>query len=130
MRPVVSATLTEGLGLVGDKHAGAASRRQVLLADRETLERLRLEPGVIKENVTVENLDVMTLAPGTRLAIGSEAVLEITSVCKPCFRLDEIRSGLQAQLEGRRGMNSRVVRGGQIAVGDPISILQQQELAS
>jgi MOSC domain-containing protein YiiM len=44
--------------------------------------------------------------------------------------MDEIRPGLKAALEGKRGMNSRVISGGQIAVGDPITIVQQQELAS
>jgi MOSC domain-containing protein YiiM len=44
--------------------------------------------------------------------------------------MDEIRPGLKSELEGRRGMNSLVISGGEIAVGDPITIVQQQELAS
>lgn len=130
MRPLGTARLESGIGLDGDKHANAASRRQVLIADREALDQLELEAGVIKENITVEGLDVMKLNPGTQLKLGAEAVLEITSICEPCFRMDEIRPGLKAALEGRRGMNSRVISGGQIAVGDPITIVQQQELAS
>jgi MOSC domain-containing protein YiiM len=130
MRPLRSARLDAGLGLDGDKHASAVSRRQVLIADREALNQLDLEPGVIKENITVEGLNVMTLAPGTQLKLGTEAVVEITSICEPCFRMDEIRPGLKAELEGRRGMNSLVVSGGEIAVGDPITIVQQRELAS
>ena len=130
MRPLSRARLETGIGLDGDKHANAASRRQVLIADREALDELELEPGVIKENITVEGLDVMKLAPGTQLRLGVEAVVELTSVCEPCFRMDEIRPGLKAELEDRRGMNSRVISGGQIAVGDPITIVQQQELAS
>ena len=124
------ARLDSGLGLEGDKHANAASRRQVLIADRESLDQLGLKPGVIKENITAEGLDVMALSPGTQLKLGAEAVVEITSICEPCFRMDEIRPGLKAELEGRRGMNSRVISGGEIAVGDPITIVQQQELAS
>jgi MOSC domain-containing protein YiiM len=130
MQLLRGARLDTGLGLDGDKHASAASRRQVLIADREALNQLGLEPGVIKENITAEGLDVMTLSPGTQLKLGAEAVVEITSICEPCFRMDEIRPGLKAELEGRRGMNSRVISGGQIAVGDPITIVHQQELAS
>jgi MOSC domain-containing protein YiiM len=130
MRPVPSATLTAGLGLVGDKHAGAASKRQVLLADEEALNALELQPGTIKENVTVAGLNVMTLPPGTRIRLGETAVLEITSICEPCFRMDEIRQGLKGDLEGRRGMNSIVVTGGVISVGDPITIDAARELAS
>jgi MOSC domain-containing protein YiiM len=118
MLPVDSALLEAGRGLDGDKHAGEASKRQVLIVDKEALDALGLLPGTIKENLTVEGLDVMRLHPGTRVRIGDSAVLEITSVCEPCFRMDEIRPGLQAELEGRRGMNSRVIEGGPIAVGD------------
>jgi len=130
MRLLASAKLNAGLGLQGDKHANAASRRQVLIADLEPLNRLDLEPGVIKENITAEGLDVMALSPGTQLKLGAEAVVEITSICEPCFRMDEIRPGLKLELEGRRGMNSLVISGGEIAVGDPITIVQKQELAS
>ncbi|HSO94059.1 MAG TPA: MOSC domain-containing protein [Candidatus Dormibacteraeota bacterium] len=130
MRPLSSARLETGTGLDGDKHANPASRRQVLIVDKEALDQLELEAGVIKENITVEGLDVMNLNPGTQLKLGAEALVELTSVCEPCFRMDEIRPGLKAALEGKRGMNSRVINGGQIAVGDPITIVQPQELAS
>jgi MOSC domain-containing protein YiiM len=123
MLAVESAFLEAGLGLSGDKHAAAASRRQVLIADKEALDALGLEPGTIKENLTVEGLDVMGLDPGTRILLGESAVLEITSVCEPCFRMDEIRPGLQAELDGRRGMNSRVIEGGAIAVGDSAVVI-------
>jgi MOSC domain-containing protein YiiM len=123
MVPVASALLEAGLGLSGDKHAGAASRRQVLIVDGEALDALGLAPGTIKENLTVQGLDVMRLEPGTRLRIGASAVLEITSICEPCFRMDEIRSGLRTELEGRRGMNSRVIEGGRISVGDPAVVI-------
>lgn len=130
MRPVRSATLLAGVGLEGDKHAGAASKRQVLLADREDLDALDLEAGTIKENVTVEGLAVMKLEPGTRLRLGNSAVLEVNKVCEPCFRMDEIREGLRLELEGRRGMMTNVVEGGSIQVGDPIVVLEREALAS
>jgi hypothetical protein len=44
--------------------------------------------------------------------------------------MDEIRFGLRAELEGRRGMNSTVVLGGTIAVGDEILIEERAEAAS
>jgi MOSC domain-containing protein YiiM len=130
MQAVVSASLLTGVGLEGDKHAEAKSRRQVLLVDRETLDALGLLPGSIKENLTVEGLNVMSLPPGTQIRLGADALVEITSVCEPCFRMDEIRLGLKGQLVGRRGMNAVVVRGGTINVSDPISIEAVQPLAS
>ncbi len=120
MRRVPSASLLTGIGLEGDTHARGPSNRQVLLVDKEGLNALGLLPGIIKENITVEGLGVMGLPPGTRLRVGAGAVLEITSVCEPCHRMDEIRHGLRRALDGKRGMNSRVIVGGPIAVGDPI----------
>jgi len=130
MQLVRSANVIEGLGLEGDKHASAASKRQVLLADKEALDAVGVLPGTIKENVTLEGVDVMQLSAGSRLRLGRSAVLEITAICEPCFRMDEIREGLQQELEGRRGMVARVVQGGIINVGDPITVEQSEPLAS
>jgi MOSC domain-containing protein YiiM len=130
MQLVPSAKLVEGLGIEGDKHASAASKRQVLLADKEALDAVGVLPGTIKENVTVEGVDVMQLPAGSRVRLGRSAVLEITAICEPCFRMDEIREGLKQELEGRRGMVSRVVRGGTISVGDSITIERSEPLAS
>jgi MOSC domain-containing protein YiiM len=130
MTVVRSATVIEGLGIEGDKHASAASKRQVLLADKEALDAVGVLPGTIKENVTVEGVDVMQLPAGSLVRLGCSVVLEITAVCEPCFRMDEIRDGLKQELEGKRGMVSRVVRGGVINVGDPITVERSEPLAS
>src|ERR1700694_3012053 len=117
MQRVRSANVLEGLGIEGDKHAKAASDRQVLLADQEALDEVGVGPGTIKENLTVEGLHVMGLPVGTRLRLGESAVLEITKVCEPCFRMDEIRMGLKEELVGRRGMVARVINGGGVRGG-------------
>ena len=130
MRLVPTAKLITGVGLEGDKHAVAVSDRQVLLADKEALDAVGVEPGTIKENLTVEGINVMELPVGSRLHLGASAVLEITRICEPCFRMDEIRQGLRQELEGRRGMVSRVVQGGSIRVGDSITVEEAESLAS
>lgn len=124
------ASVITGEGIDGDTHARAASLRQVLIADQEALDALDLEPGTIKENLTVEGLHVMGLAAGTRLRIGPAVVLELTSVCEPCFRMDELRSGLKEALRGRRGMNTVVVQGGSIRVGDRVQVVEPSTLVS
>src|SRR2546423_2435301 len=121
MQLVPTATLITGVGIEGDKHAVATSDRQVLLADQEALDEVCVEPGTIKENLTVEGLHVMGLPAGTRVRLGNSAVLEITKVCEPCFRMDEIRMGLKGELVGRRGMVARVVNGGAVAVGGSLT---------
>jgi MOSC domain-containing protein YiiM len=130
MQPVKTARLIAEFGLEGDKHASAASKRQVLVADREALDAVGVTPGTIKENITVEGLDAMSLAIGSRLRLGESAIIEMTSICEPCFRMDEIREGLRLELVGRRGMLATVVASGAISVGDRITVEQQEALAS
>src|SRR5437016_14267480 len=130
MQLVPRATLISGVGIEGDKHAVATSDRQVLLADQEALDEVGVEPGTIKENLTVEGLHAMDLPAGTRVRLGDSAVLEIMKICEPCFRMDEIRMGLKDELVGRRGTVCRVVNGGSIAVGDRITLEEAEPLAS
>jgi MOSC domain-containing protein YiiM len=110
-----------GHGFGGCAHANPP-KRELLLVSKEHLDALGLEPGAIRENVTVEGADVHAWEVGRRVRAG-EALLEITMVCDPCHRMDELRDGLRAQLEGRRGMLARVVEGGEIAVGDAVELL-------
>jgi len=125
MEELPAGELIENSGLRDDRHARADSSRQVLLMDRETLELLNLRPGEIKENMTTGGIQLGELSPGRRLAVGSEAVLEITKPCAPCGRMDEIRPGLLKEIAGQRGMLARVVRGGPVRPGDPITILDR-----
>ena len=108
-------------GIEGDRHARAGSRRQVLVVEAETLEALGLAPGDVREQVTVRGMALDRLETGARLRIGS-AEFEVAGPCDPCARMDEIRSGLRAALEGRRGRFLRVVREGTIAVGQTLEL--------
>ena len=112
----------ESLGLEGDIHAVKESSRQVLLIEKETLDALKLKPAMLRENVTTEGIPLMSLQRKQRLQVG-KAVFEITNECEPCERMEELRAGLQDELTGRRGMLAKVVRGGPIRVGDPVTIL-------
>ena len=122
MVPATLAKAVEGYGLDGCAHARAGTKRQVLFASAEHLDELAVEHGAIKENFTVEGEDVHEWPVGQRLQVGA-AEFEITMECEPCERMEEIRPGLQQELEGRRGMLARVVRTGDVAVGDEVRLL-------
>ena len=125
MKEVDSARVITGQGIEGDRHLkedGSRSRRQILLMDRETLGDFSLDDGIIRENITVVGMDFASLEAGDRVSIGEDVVLEITGECEPCARMDEIRSGLQHELDGRRGMRAYAENGGLISVGDVISV--------
>lgn len=122
MDGVERARALEGHGLEGCAHARPGTKRQVLFASAEHLRSVGVEPGAIRENFTVEGDDVHRWPVGQRLTIG-DAKFEVTMVCDPCSRMDELRPGLQAELEGRRGMLARVVQTGDVGVGDEIRLL-------
>jgi len=109
-------------GLEGCAHGRPASKRQVLLVDRETLEALDLPPGIIRENITTDGLNVNGLPIGQQLQIG-EARLEVSEVCMPCGQIEKLRPGLRKEMRGRRGMLCRVLEGGTVRRGDAIEKL-------
>jgi len=123
MRAVGAAELVGSLGLKNDIHALPDSSRQVLLLEKETLDAMGLEPGIVKENITTAGIRLTGLPHRTRLRLGAQAVIEITKPCSPCSRMEEIRPGLLKEIAGRRGMLARVITGGEIRKGDSISVL-------
>jgi MOSC domain-containing protein YiiM len=125
LRPMDEVRLEPG-GIPGDRHFAPGSARELLLIERETLERLGLEPGQVRENLTVEGLSLMGLPAGTRILLGG-AEVEVTKECLPCEVMEAIRPGLRAELEGRRGMLARVVRSGTVRRGDPAAVAESAE---
>lgn len=103
-------------------HGRPGSKRQVSLMDRETLDKLGVAPGMVKENITTQGMDFQVLTTGQILRVGEECVLEITGPCHPCARMDEIRMGLQEELRGQRGWLCKVNVGGRIRRGDRIEL--------
>ena len=110
-----------GQGLEGDRHAKPDARRSVLLMQQEVLDEFGLEPGDVREQVTVRGLDLMGLVFGSRLRVG-DAVFEVAGPCAPCERMNELQPGLREKIDGRRGRFVHVVQQGSFAVGDPVVV--------
>jgi MOSC domain-containing protein YiiM len=121
MEPLESARVFENEGVEGCAHR-RGGKRNVLFVALEDLEALGVAPGAVKENFTVRGAELMKWPIGQRLAIG-DAEFEVSMVCDPCELMETIRPGLQAEIDGRRGMLARVLKSGQVAVGDPITLL-------
>jgi hypothetical protein len=112
-------------GIVGDRHAKENGNRQILILDKEILDKFCLPSGALRENITVENLNSQQMMTGARIAIGADVILEITGDCPPCSRMDEIREGLQSQLVGQRGVLAKVIEGGTVNTGEGISLISE-----
>ena len=125
--PVDQATAISGMGLEGDRSCSQRNMRQVLFMDKETLDKLELKPGQIKENITTTGLDLSTVKAGQVFFIGGRdagepVTMEVVGPCEPCQKMDAIRPGLRKTLDGQRGMLAIVLNGGAIKVGDTVRI--------
>lgn len=128
MAAVAAAEALEGRGLAGCRHAKkpGGGKRQVLLMDAKHPPDLGLAYGQLKENIVVEGLDLEALPPGQRIAVGG-AVVELTEACVPCQKLNQIRPTMLKEAWGRRGQLARVLKGGPIALGDVVTLLEVNE---
>ena len=122
--PVESAVLKEDHGLVGDAHAGNW-HRQVSLLGLEKIEAFRekgadVDFGAFGENLIIEGFDFRNLPVGTRFAIG-DALLEMTQIGKECHSHCAIFHMVGDCIMPREGVFAKVLRGGQIKVGDEVT---------
>jgi MOSC domain-containing protein YiiM len=131
--PLVSvdrAQITVEAGLVGDHYAGRpGGPRQVTLIQAEDLAAIagflgRTEPASpfdLRRNLVIAGINLQGLSD-KRFRIGG-AVLEATGGCHPCGRMNAIlgEGGYNA-VRGRGGLTARVIEGGEIAVGDAVSV--------
>ena len=120
--PVQEANAISCLGLEGDRSAYEGNQRQVLLVDKKILDDAGLNPGQVKENITVSGLDLSNAKIGQVFSIGNAVTLEVVGDCEACSKMDAIRMGLKDSLDGKRGTLAKVLNGGAIKIGDTISV--------
>ena len=127
--PQPEAKLTVGWGVEGDAHGGNW-HRQVSLLSAEKIEAFRrkiwVEYGAFGENLVVEGFDFRTLPVGSRLAVGG-AVLELTQIGKECHNHCAIYKAVGDCIMPREGVFARVLQGGEIHVGDEVTLLPPPE---
>jgi hypothetical protein len=142
--------LIAGEGVEGDAHRGVTVKhrsrarfnptlpnlRQVHLIHEELFDELRsagyaLAPGDVGENVLTRGIDLLALPEGTRLRIGSAAVIEVKGLRNPCIQMDRFREGLmQATLDRdadgnlirKAGVMGIVLAGGEVRPGEAITV--------
>jgi len=123
------ATLLAGYGIDGDMKGGHPDR-QLNIMSYETLTILRgqgfyTEPGQMGEQIVIHQLDVDSLAKGTRVQLGKDAIIEVGKPRTGCAKFERLQKRSIKQCEGRMGVMARVITGGVIRVGDPVKVLQQ-----
>ena len=123
--------MIENFGLEGDAHAGKW-HRQISLLGIESIEKAKgmrtdgLCHGVFAENLTTEGIELYTLPIGTKLKIGSEAILEVTQIGKECHEGCAVSKLVGQCVMPKEGIFAKVIQGGAVRPEDEIKILNEQ----
>jgi MOSC domain-containing protein YiiM len=149
-RAVLEGDLTTE-GFVGDgwnnpKHHGGPMQA-VLLLGLEVIEELKQSgfpvfPGAMGENLTTQGIRYADLRAGQRVQAG-EALLELTKIRTPCFKLDVYGDGIQKQVYdaavnrgdpaspcwARSGFYARVLQPGKVRAQDIITVYPPDDAA-
>ena len=120
-----TAKLVRNWGIEGDAHAGWWHRQVSLLA-LESIEKMRrrgldVGPGDFAENLTTENIDLVSLHIGDRIEI-ADAELEITQIGKECHHRCAIFYQAGDCVMPREGIFAKVIKGGPVREGDNIKL--------
>lgn len=127
---VPSARLLENFGIEGDAHAGNWHRQVSLLAF-ESIEKMKalglpkLKPGIFAENLTTQFLNLPEIKIGTRIKIGLEAEIEVTQIGKECHTRCAIYYKAGDCIMPKEGIFARVIRSGEIFIGDEAVVLSE-----
>ena len=126
---VPSAVLTPEWGIVEDAHGGNW-HRQVSMLSAEKIEAFRkkiwVDYGAFGENLVIEGFDFRNLPVTSRFAIG-DVVLEMTQIGKECHNDCVIKQQTGECIMPHEGVFARVLTGGEIHVGDEVTLLPALE---
>ncbi len=123
-KEVSEASLIENYGIENDGHAGAWGR-QVTCLNWASVQKVNQEynldvgPGRFAENILIEGMDFSGLTVGSRIRLGSSAVLEVTQIGKEDHPSVVIRT-YGVSLLPKEGLFCKVITGGIIKKGDSV----------
>jgi len=120
--------LKADFGLVGDAHADCCTHRQVSLLAAESIDKMRalgleLKPGDFAENLTTEEIDLLSLPVGTRISVGTQTILEISQIGKECHAGCAIFRQVGKCIMPEEGVFAKVIKGGHVKAGDQIEVV-------
>lgn len=121
--------VTRDEGLVGDHYHGESKKRQVTLIQSEHIQGVThvmgkqvIHPGELRRNIVVSGINLLAFSD-RQFQIG-EVILEMTGKCHPCSRMEEnLGAGGYNAMRGHGGITTRVIKGGEIKLGDEVKLI-------
>jgi MOSC domain-containing protein YiiM len=122
-----AAAFATGRGLDGDWRSRSGRGRQITLIEAEALEHVAralgceaVPPGASRRQVVVRGM-ALNDTVGRLLRVGP-LLVQVDELCDPCANMEaKIGPGAQAAMAGRGGVCGRVLEGGTLRPGDPVS---------
>ena len=122
-------------GIAGDRqkhikfHGGPL--RALCLYSLEVIAKLQAEghpiyPGSVGENVTISGLPWSSLASGTRIALGDEVAIELTTTAVPCRNIGASFAGHKFErlyAPGEMRWYCKILTSGTVRIAQPVRVL-------
>jgi MOSC domain-containing protein YiiM len=116
-------------GIVGDRFNGSSGKRSVTLIQAEHLPAIALmlhrdmiEPETLRRNIVISGINLLALKE-KRFLLGT-AELEMTGLCHPCSRMEEVLGvGGYNAMRGHGGITACVRLPGKIQTGDELRVI-------
>ena len=128
LQSVPSVEVSEEAGLIGDHYKAKSKKRQVTLIQQEHLNAVssflgkEVRPDLTRRNLVIRGINLFALR-NVQFRIG-DVVLEGTGYCHPCSRMEEnLGSGGYNAMRGHGGITAKVIKGGEVKVGDHIELI-------
>lgn len=125
-KEVSDAFFIAGKGIENDGHAGDWGR-QVTCLSFESVQKvnknhgLKMGPGDFAENILTEGIDLSSAAPGSRIKLGEDVVLEVTQIGKEDHPSIVSRT-FGVSLLPSEGLFCIVVSGGKVKKDDTVKL--------
>jgi MOSC domain-containing protein YiiM len=128
LTPLLEVAAIAGEGLAGDHYTSKSNgKRQVTLIQAEHLEVVARMLGKtevfapdLRRNLLVSGINLYALR-NRHFKVG-DVVLEGSGPCEPCSRMEEVLGeGAYNAMRGHGGITARIIEGGMLRVGDPVS---------
>jgi len=126
------------LGLHGDRRCEGTpgSARQVSIISREHILAVAqilgiesIDPSLLRRNLVVSGVNINALRY-QQFFIGN-ALFEATAMCHPCSRMNKaLGPGGHAAMLGHGGICAKVIKGGNISLGDKVIKIDRDEPGS